>query len=622
MSVSAAMAPSTAATDDVGKQYDWHFAMLHDQPRNRAFHQAIAHSVRRSAAARGKPIKALDIGTGSGLLAILAARQPDCSRVTAYEIDRRLAAVAVSNVSRNGFTDRIQVIAQHSTAAAVRPADARASLLVHEILDSDLLGEGVLPAIRHAAVALLEPGYRAVPARAVVYAALLEHPGLPAFDRLAPVPGDPVLDPRGPLKRLLSPGSALGETAVYDVHVDDEVSLHGGRPLSAPFKALAINFESLPGPEGQKALIKVPVTATGLVHAVIFWWEAQMEADGSREIMSNTPKCFGGVGSGHWLQAACLLPVPRQAFAGEELVVEASHDDNSLMFCLRPSVESVPSSLSCMSGTVSHGSSHAAMGDASRLQTLNCRSRNLALWRAAQWVARAASRASLTATAPVIDIGDGPFLSHLVLRCLRSGSVLAVGGRPFRRLRRQATLMQISKRSKGSKPSFARSPAVICLERSQEAFELSCKWLGARGTALTPSSGSGSVPDLKATTGRRGWRAEVVCSDAPDLPSRAAGALMAEPFFSDLDGDWGEAAIGLFWSQVTALRGALTARGVICPGSASIHGELVSCADLWSQRQPLPLRSCLSDVGCFVLMRLIAVIRRFLKGTLAASWSS
>lgn len=303
MSVSTAMAPSTCATDDLGKQYDWHFAMLHDQPRNRAFHQAIAHSVHQAAAARGKPIKALDIGTGSGLLAILAARQPNCSRVIAYEVDRRLAAVAISNVSRNGLRDSIQVIAQHSFAAAVHPADDRASLLVHEILDSDLLGEGVLPAIRHAAVALLEPGYRAVPARAVVYAALLEHPGLPAFDRLAPVRGDPVLDPTGPLKRLVPQGYVLGEPAVYDVHVDDEVSLHGGRPLSAPFKALAIDFESLPGPDGQKASIKVPVTATGMVHAVVFWWEAQMEADGSTETMSNTPKCFGGIGSGHWLQA-------------------------------------------------------------------------------------------------------------------------------------------------------------------------------------------------------------------------------------------------------------------------------------------------------------------------------
>lgn len=272
-----------------------------------------------------------------------------------------------------------------------------------------------------------------------------------------------------------------------------------------------------------------------------------------------------------------MLPAPRVVTVGEELLVAASHNDQSVMFDVTPSAKDYvqyPFKLA----KDQKGASHAEVGDATRLRTLNCCSRNRSLWRAARWIAKAASRASVSATAPIIDIGDGPILSHLILKFLRTRGSTVIGGRPFRRLRRQAGLVQ--KRSKRSSDSL---PAVICLERTEAAFHASCRWL--RALRQVPRGPSPS--ELKATRGRAGRSIEVVCSDDPVLPSGVAGALFAEPYFNDLENDWGEAAITLFWSQVTALRGTLASRGVVCPGHASIHGELVSCPALWSQRQPL-----------------------------------
>lgn len=46
-----------------------------------------------------------------------------------------------------------------------------ADLLIHELLDTRLIGEGLLPALRHAwAAGLLRPGAACVPSRATVFA--------------------------------------------------------------------------------------------------------------------------------------------------------------------------------------------------------------------------------------------------------------------------------------------------------------------------------------------------------------------------------------------------------------------------------------------------------------------
>jgi type III protein arginine methyltransferase len=167
-------------------------SMLRDGARNALYARAIEAAVRdhRAASASGAGPAVLDIGAGTGLLSLLAARE-GASRVDAIEQWPTTAAVAAAVARDNAAAggERVRVLARHSAdvgvegeagvgaataddaAAATRAgggageaADggasegaapratlpARADLVISEIVDSVLLGEGVLPALRDA----------------------------------------------------------------------------------------------------------------------------------------------------------------------------------------------------------------------------------------------------------------------------------------------------------------------------------------------------------------------------------------------------------------------------------------------------------------------------------------
>lgn len=62
-------------------------------------------------------MRVMDVGTGSGILAIAAARL-GAQAVLALEVDRSAAEVARENVARNGVADRVQVAVSDLTEAA------------------------------------------------------------------------------------------------------------------------------------------------------------------------------------------------------------------------------------------------------------------------------------------------------------------------------------------------------------------------------------------------------------------------------------------------------------------------------------------------------------------------
>ena len=62
----------------------------------------------------------LDIGTGTGLIALMTAQRSPSSKVTAIEIDRDAAVQATDNVASSPFADRISVV--QSSIQDYRPA--------------------------------------------------------------------------------------------------------------------------------------------------------------------------------------------------------------------------------------------------------------------------------------------------------------------------------------------------------------------------------------------------------------------------------------------------------------------------------------------------------------------
>jgi ribosomal protein L11 methyltransferase len=83
---------------------------------------ALADAInrRQAAAQEGDPLRVLDVGTGSGILSIYAARR-GAKRVVAVEIDPDAAASASGNLKINGVEDHIELIVGDVCQAGVLP---------------------------------------------------------------------------------------------------------------------------------------------------------------------------------------------------------------------------------------------------------------------------------------------------------------------------------------------------------------------------------------------------------------------------------------------------------------------------------------------------------------------
>lgn len=72
-------------------------------------------------AERERPARAIDLGTGSGILAVAAVRL-GIARVLACDTDPDAVAAACANAERNGLGDRIDVVLADARALAAEPA--------------------------------------------------------------------------------------------------------------------------------------------------------------------------------------------------------------------------------------------------------------------------------------------------------------------------------------------------------------------------------------------------------------------------------------------------------------------------------------------------------------------
>ncbi|XP_060131933.1 protein arginine N-methyltransferase 7 isoform X3 [Zootoca vivipara] len=153
--------PTTGAVEwlEEDENYDYHqeiarscYAdMLNDKDRNAKYFQGIRAAVDR-VKERGDRAIVLDIGTGTGLLSMMAATA-GADFCYAVEVFKPMADTAVKIVEKNGFSDKIKIINKHSTEVTVGPdgdMQCRANILITELFDTELIGEGALPSYEHA----------------------------------------------------------------------------------------------------------------------------------------------------------------------------------------------------------------------------------------------------------------------------------------------------------------------------------------------------------------------------------------------------------------------------------------------------------------------------------------
>lgn len=141
-----------------------HIGMIADRARTQLFLEAIQRTV-----APGDVV--LDLGTGTGVLAIAAAKA-GASRV--YAVERTaIADVAARMFESNGVADRVTLIRQNSTAICL---PERAQVLTSELLGTDPLSERILEYTSDAVQRLLVPDARIVPKRLRVLARAVQLP--------------------------------------------------------------------------------------------------------------------------------------------------------------------------------------------------------------------------------------------------------------------------------------------------------------------------------------------------------------------------------------------------------------------------------------------------------------
>jgi SAM-dependent methyltransferase len=167
-------------------QYLWHFDMINDVPRNQEYHRAIVQAVAatRQQKGNGAEVSVLDVGTGSGLLALLSAKS-GATKVTAIEMEAAVARTASMNVARNKLQDVVKVEVGESTSRdsfATSRVPGQVDIVVAELLDTGLLGESFIRVLRDAkargwmaeADGGSQPAARVIPCRARVWGQLVE----------------------------------------------------------------------------------------------------------------------------------------------------------------------------------------------------------------------------------------------------------------------------------------------------------------------------------------------------------------------------------------------------------------------------------------------------------------
>lgn len=144
--------------------------MLHDTDRNTKYKEAIKKAIHdRKLKNPNQQVHVLDIGTGTGLLSMMAC-EAGANKVTACEAFGPMAECASEILRENGFSDHVNLIPKRSTELTIdSDLYTSANVLVAELLDTELIGEAALSTYLHAAHCLISPDASLVPYAAEMY---------------------------------------------------------------------------------------------------------------------------------------------------------------------------------------------------------------------------------------------------------------------------------------------------------------------------------------------------------------------------------------------------------------------------------------------------------------------
>ncbi len=308
-----ALNPALNKADEYAKTIpQWHFDMLADTARNEAYEQAIINSVKPEQ-------KILEIGTGSGLLSMMAVRA-GATQVTTCELVPELAEIAEQIIADNGYQHQIKVVNKRSNELKVGPGldlEEKADLLISEILDAGLLGEHVLPSLRHAREYLLKPGAKILPYHADIHAVAIESETIRLANPIKKISGFDLS--RFNIFKTITPYNAI------------QLDNTPHRKMSEPFFADRIDFNNLPeektGRYYNAKTLSVTINHTGNIDVVAFWFVLNVD---DKVSISTAPDGD----TLHWRQAVAILPESVAVTEGDVIELELRQNEQVMTFKL------------------------------------------------------------------------------------------------------------------------------------------------------------------------------------------------------------------------------------------------------------------------------------------------
>ncbi|CAG9561428.1 unnamed protein product [Danaus chrysippus] len=344
--------PITGGTEwDVQHEdYDYHqeiarsaFAdMLHDTERNKKYQRALQLAIEKMHNL-GKKANVLDIGTGTGLLSIMAARS-GADSITACEAFKPMAECCIKILERNGVKHKITVIPKRSTELIVGEdgdMKEKANILVTEVFDTELIGEGAISTFSHAHKFLLEEDCIVIPDSAVIYAQVVECPALQKWNKLNDLADEDLqLILRTPQKMK----DCAGTAAVHDLQLS-QLPRQAFKELSDQIPIFYYDWSGRsPIDKNRTVKQQFVVTNTGIAQIVFMWWELNMDTEG-KICLSCAPwwahpdanlSCERPQDSipwrDHWMQAVYYLPKEITVQKGSEISLVSCQDEYSLWF--------------------------------------------------------------------------------------------------------------------------------------------------------------------------------------------------------------------------------------------------------------------------------------------------
>ncbi|XP_011911056.1 PREDICTED: protein arginine N-methyltransferase 7 isoform X8 [Cercocebus atys] len=546
--------PTTGSVEwlEEDEHYDYHqeiarssYAdMLHDKDRNIKYYQGIRAAVSR-VKDRGQKALVLDIGTGTGLLSMMAVTA-GADFCYAIEVFKPMADAAVKIVEKNGFSDKIMVINKHSTEVTVGPEGdmpCRANILVTELFDTELIGEGALPSYEHAHRHLVEENCEAVPHRATIYAQLVESRRMWSWNKLFPIHlqtslGEQVIVPPVDLE------NCPGAPSVCDIQLN-QVSPADFTVLSDVLPMFSIDFSKQVSSSAACHSRQFEPLTSGRAQVVLSWWDIEMDPEG--KIRCTTAPFWAHSDPeemqwrDHWMQCVYFLPQEEPVVQGSALCLVAHHDDYCVWYSLQRTspeknerVHQMRPVCDCQAHLLWNRPRFGEINDQDRtdryiqaLSTLT--SRNLlANWR---------KPCAEGARSPQVLKPDS------VCLCVSDGSLLSV-------LAHHLGVEQ-----------------VFTVESSAASHKLLRKIFKAN--------------HLEDKINIIEKRPELLTSE--DLKSRKVSLLLGEPFFTTSLLPWHNL---YFWYVRTAVDQHLGPGAMVMPQAASLHAVVVEFRDLWRIRSP------------------------------------